>query len=112
MSTAPIGIIGPACQELLNNLAAAEAYDPIPDEDAQSSWSTALATLRNGASECTAGAAAHDAVQVSGGVSAILIDGSGYLASTVHLIALELTPTGAGRRMADTSGAVSRRVPP
>ncbi|MBT2365837.1 hypothetical protein J7E88_11090 [Streptomyces sp. ISL-10] len=91
VSMAPIGTIGTACQDLLKDLAAAEAYDPIPDEDAQSSWSTALTTLRNGASECTAGAAAQDAGQVSQGVMEIQIDGLGYLTSTVHLIAMELT---------------------
>ncbi|MDQ0840479.1 hypothetical protein [Streptomyces sp. V1I6] len=91
VSTSTNDIIGPVCRDLLKDVAAAEAYDPIPDEDAQSSWSTALTTLRNGASECTAGAAAQDGAQVSGGVSEILIDGDGYLSSTVHLIALELT---------------------
>lgn len=45
----------PACQDLMTHIAAAEAYDPIPDMDAQSFWSSALGSLRKGASDCLAG---------------------------------------------------------
>lgn len=72
----------PACQDLMTHVAAAEAYDPIPDKGAQSFWSSALGTFRNGASDCIAGRYE--------GVDEIRLDGLADLQLTMSTIAEKL----------------------
>ncbi|MCX4964025.1 hypothetical protein OHA98_04155 [Streptomyces sp. NBC_00654] len=47
--------MGPACEDLLKHLPAAEDLDAIPDRTAQVPWEAALKALRKGATECKAG---------------------------------------------------------
>ncbi|MGI5404772.1 hypothetical protein ACQEVG_35990 [Streptomyces sp. CA-135486] len=68
----------PACKDLRTHVAAAEAYDPIPDKDAQSFWSSALGSFRKGASDCIAGSFM--------GVMEIETEGSSNLQVTVSTI--------------------------
>lgn len=59
------------CQTMLTDVTAAQAADPIPDKQAQLSWSSALGHLHAGASDCAAGAANMDATQVNQGATEI-----------------------------------------
>jgi hypothetical protein len=86
LSGSPHSRLVPACQELLTHVAAAEAYEPIPHEDAQSFWSAALDSFRRGASDCVEGARKKDGAQLSEGVTEIQLDGSGNLQVTVSTI--------------------------
>lgn len=63
--------VGKDCQQLVTDVTAAQAGDPIPDKQAQLSWSSALGHLHQGASDCAAGAASNDADQVSKGATEI-----------------------------------------
>lgn len=63
--------IGTDCQELVSDVTAAQAADPIPDKQAQASWSSALTHYHEGASDCAAGANSSDADQVAKGTTEI-----------------------------------------
>ncbi|MBT2407625.1 MULTISPECIES: hypothetical protein [unclassified Streptomyces] len=75
VSTRTLDVIGTACQDLAKHVPAAEALDPIPDKIAQMRWKRALTALREGASQCTAGAASKDEPMTGEGVRKIQIDG-------------------------------------
>ncbi|MFI5619490.1 hypothetical protein [Streptomyces sp. NPDC051567] len=90
VSMRTLDAIGTACQDLTGHLPAAEGFAPIPDETAQSAWSKALAALRAGAAECTAGAAAQDEVRAGAGVRTIQRDGLGVLPEVTSRIKAQL----------------------
>lgn len=55
------------CTTLAGDVTSAQGYGPVPDGTAQQHWSATLTDLGNGAADCTAGAAAQDAVQLTKG---------------------------------------------
>ncbi len=48
--------ISTSCTRLRTDVKSAQAYDPIPDAQAQHDWSLALAQYERGATDCVAGA--------------------------------------------------------
>jgi hypothetical protein len=50
--------IGDSCTQLQSDIESAQAYDPIPDPQAQQAWASALAEYARGATDCIAGATA------------------------------------------------------
>lgn len=59
------------CQTMLTDVTGAQAADPIPDKQAQLSWSSALGHMHAGASDCAAGATNMDADQIGKGATEI-----------------------------------------
>jgi hypothetical protein len=53
--------ISDSCAQLQTDVEAAQAYDPIPDPQAQHNWSAALADYAKGATDCVAGADSSNA---------------------------------------------------
>jgi len=53
------------CTTLLTDVQSAQVYSPIPDTAAQDHWSTALTGLAQAAADCSDGAAAQNASQVT-----------------------------------------------
>jgi hypothetical protein len=51
-----LGAISTSCGQLRTDVEGAQAYDPIPDAQAQHDWSLALAQYERGATDCVAGA--------------------------------------------------------
>ena len=90
LSMGPSDALAPACQKTLTDVAKAEKYGAIPDEDAQEFWSDTLASFKRGASDCTAGAKKQDDALVSQGVVEIQTESLPNLRSTVHLIRVGL----------------------
>ncbi|MEE1739143.1 hypothetical protein [Streptomyces sp. BE147] len=78
--------MGPACEDLLKHLPAAEDLDAIPDKTAQVPWEAALKALRKGATECKAGVKAKDGTKTSRGIMAVQMDGIPNLRDTVTRI--------------------------
>jgi hypothetical protein len=56
-----VAAMGDACRGLRDDVAAARAYRPIPDERAQASWTAGLDAGADGARHCVAGTALSDA---------------------------------------------------
>ncbi|MCX4676425.1 hypothetical protein OG413_14115 [Streptomyces sp. NBC_01433] len=78
--------MGPACEDLLKHLPAAEDLDAIPDEPAQITWKAALKGLRKGATECKAGVGSEDGAKASRGIMTVQLDGLPNLRDTVSRI--------------------------
>ncbi|WP_075295585.1 MULTISPECIES: hypothetical protein [unclassified Pseudonocardia] len=55
-----VAAMGDACRDLRDDVAAARAYRPIPDERAQASWTAGLDAGADGARHCVAGTALAD----------------------------------------------------
>jgi hypothetical protein len=51
-----LAAMGTSCQHLKRDVDAAQAYDPIPDKDAQDNWAKALDLYEKGAIDCVNGA--------------------------------------------------------
>jgi hypothetical protein len=67
--------ISSSCEQLQTDVEAAQSYDPIPDQEAQHEWSTALADYARGATDCVAGAQTTNATLITK-ASTEITDGS------------------------------------
>jgi hypothetical protein len=54
-----------SCSQLENDVASAQAYDPIPDPQAEHDWSDALEQYSRGATDCVDGANNSDANMIT-----------------------------------------------
>ncbi|WP_404955831.1 hypothetical protein [Streptomyces sp. 147326] len=86
VSMRTIDVQGPACQDLLKEVAAAEKLGPIPHEAAQGYWKESLDGFRRGTDECVAGAAKGDELQTSRGIVVVQTEGLRKLVSAVSMI--------------------------
>lgn len=76
------------CQQLVSDITAAQAADPIPDKQAQASWSSALTHYHDGASDCAAGVSSGDVDQVSKGTTEISEGTTDLVAAAARINAL------------------------
>lgn len=70
--------MGASCQQLLVDVKAAQAYDPIPDPAAEKNWANALDLYAEGAADCAAGAQRTD-VDMIARASNEIVAGTGAL---------------------------------
>ena len=59
------------CIQLTGDVSRAQAYAPVPDPRAQTSWSSALTTLHQGYMDCNGGYSDSDTAEVAKGVAEI-----------------------------------------
>jgi hypothetical protein len=59
------------CLQLTADVSRAQAYAPVPDPQAQSSWGSALTTLHQGYMDCNGGFSDGDTAAVGKGVAEI-----------------------------------------
>ncbi|MFJ3726589.1 hypothetical protein ACIPYQ_29055 [Streptomyces sp. NPDC090045] len=86
VSMRTIDVQGPACQDLLKAVAAAEKLGPVPREAAQGYWKESLDGFRRGAEECVAGASKGGELQTSRGIVVVQTEGLRKLVSAVSMI--------------------------
>ncbi|MER6320020.1 hypothetical protein ABT237_40695 [Streptomyces sp. NPDC001581] len=81
----PLDTYGPACQELLAEVAKAEKLGTPPSENAQGFWKEALTAFEHGGGECVAGAGQNDQPRAGEGVREVQ-KGLSRLAAAVSMI--------------------------
>lgn len=85
-----------ACRDLDHDLNIIKNFDPIPDPQTQTLWSSALTNLRQGATDCLTGATANDAAQVAKAKPALIKGDTDYSAVVTRLgSVLGVAPTSA-----------------
>ncbi|WP_331736784.1 hypothetical protein [Streptomyces sp. NBC_00211] len=89
VSMRPMDTWGPACQELLTEVAKAKNLATVPSENAQGFWKEALTAFEHGGDECVAGAGKKDEAQASAGIREVQT-GISRLSSAVAMIRSDL----------------------
>jgi len=85
-----------ACNDLDHDLTIIKDFDPIPDPQAEALWSSALTNLRQGATDCLAGATANNAAQVATAKTTLTKGDTDYSAVVARLgSALGVDPSSA-----------------
>jgi hypothetical protein len=77
-NTENLNAISASCTQLRKDVQSAQAYDPIPDAQAQHNWSAALTDYENGATDCVAGADTQNSTLITK-ASTEITDGSDQL---------------------------------
>ncbi|MFF1556139.1 hypothetical protein [Streptomyces sp. NPDC058279] len=89
VSGRPMDVWGPACQELLTEVAKAKKLDTLPSENARGFWTEALTAFEHGGNECVAGAAQKNEPRAGEGIREVQT-GISRLASTTSVIRSDL----------------------
>lgn len=76
------------CLQLTGDLSRAEKYAPVPDPQAQASWSSALITLHQGFWDCNGGFSENNPGQVRTGVAEIESAGPALEAASKRIASL------------------------
>ncbi|MFJ8045519.1 hypothetical protein ACIRBX_33925 [Kitasatospora sp. NPDC096147] len=83
-----------ACNDLDHDLAIIKDFAPVPEPSIQALWSSAITNLRQGATDCLAGATAGDPAQVAKAKSTLAKGETDYEAAVARLGAsLGVTPS-------------------
>ncbi|KOU13710.1 hypothetical protein ADK52_37485 [Streptomyces sp. WM6372] len=89
VSMRPMDTWGPACQELLTEVAKVKNLDTLPSKNAQGLWKEALTAFDHGGNECAAGAGNKEEARASAGIREVQ-KGIGRLAAAVSVIRSDL----------------------
>ncbi|WP_437081086.1 hypothetical protein [Streptomyces sp. enrichment culture] len=89
VSVRPMDIWGPACQDLLTEVAKAKKHGTPPSENAREFWAETLTAFERGGSECVVGAGKKDEPQASAGIREAQT-GISRLSATMRMIRVDL----------------------